>query len=374
MRVLIFAILLISSSSLPLQANNKDKKLDEAMIYQANKFDKFLKNKNLVYGDTELKRYMQEIMYRLFPDYSGELNVHIHKAPILNAFAIANGSIYINVSLISACENEAQLAAVLAHEGIHYINKHMLKGRKHADRAVGMEMAVGALTGGVSLIFSNAVTKGAVAGYSRELETEADNEGFKRYVSAGYDPSEAGKMFEILLEEVKLNNDKQAPYFYSSHPALEKRIDNYKVLSSRVNFHNEGIVSGEIYNKHVESVRKYNISEKLNTGQYKSVVNELTKLDRGRFYGKHYKYYIAEAYRLSAELKDYKEAESNYLSSIHDAPEFSGAYRSLGTLYFKQKRCYPAVKNFEKYLDVEPNASDKSYVNLYIKQCEQGLN
>ena len=373
LKLLALVLLTLHSLSLINVAHANDDQFTNAMKFEASKFDKFVSNKGLVYDDPKLQDYLQKIMDRLFPEYKGELNVHIHKAPILNAFALANGSIYINISMLAACENEAQIAAVLAHEGIHYVNQHVIQKQKHRSKTAGMELAVGALTGGVSLIFSGALANSAIAGYSRELETEADNEGFKRFVAAGYEVTESSKMFELLLEEVELY-DIEVPYFYSSHPALKDRISNYESLAVKNSSGAPGITNGKIYNSHVRDARNYNINEKLNTGQYKGVINELTKLNRGKFYGPHYKYYIGEAYRLSADMKDLNSAESNYLASINDAPEFSMAYRSLGTLYFKQKRCYPAVTNFRRYLELEPHASDKSYVDFYIRKCEEGAN
>ena len=43
--------------------------------------------------------------------------------PLPNAFALANGSIYVTTGLLSLLENEAQLASVLAHEETHVLNR-----------------------------------------------------------------------------------------------------------------------------------------------------------------------------------------------------------------------------------------------------------
>ena len=66
-------------------------------------------------------------------------------------------------------------------------------------------------------------------GYSRELEREADAEGFQRLQAAGYDVSQAPVTFEYLLVEVEAL-DIDEPYFFSTHPGLRERIDSFREL------------------------------------------------------------------------------------------------------------------------------------------------
>ena len=73
------------------------------------------------------------------------------------------------------------------------------------------------------------ISLSSIYGYSKDLEREADAEGFQRLQAAGYDVSQAPVTFEFLLAEVEaLEIDE--PYFFSTHPALEERIKNFREL------------------------------------------------------------------------------------------------------------------------------------------------
>jgi predicted Zn-dependent protease len=54
----------------------------------------------------------------------------------------------------------------------------------------------------------------SIYGFSRDLEREADAEGFQRLQAAGYDVSQAPVTFEFLLAEVEAL-DIDEPYFFS---------------------------------------------------------------------------------------------------------------------------------------------------------------
>src|ERR1051326_7295808 len=52
---------------------------------------------------------------------------HVIQASDINAFALPGGPIFVNVGTITAAENEAQLAGVLAHEMSHVYMQHSAK-------------------------------------------------------------------------------------------------------------------------------------------------------------------------------------------------------------------------------------------------------
>jgi predicted Zn-dependent protease len=183
---------------------------EKRLWYQSEKFDTALEKSNQIPELPELTQYLQTIMDKLFPEFKGEMTVNLHKAPVLNAFALPNGSIYINMGMLVSLENEAQIATVLAHEGIHFLQKHSAKQRLHRHSSQGMALAVSML--GVPLLGQLAAA-GAISGYSVEHETESDNLGYERLVKAGYAASESPRAFEILAREAKAN-DRDEPFFF----------------------------------------------------------------------------------------------------------------------------------------------------------------
>ncbi len=64
----------------------------------------------------------------------------------------------------------------------------------------------------------------------------------------------------------------------------------------------------------------------------------------------------------------YEQARDEYAMAIAADPTFGLAYRGLGTTYAKLGQPDLAVKNYEKYIEVMPNASDAEQVKNIIKQ------
>jgi predicted Zn-dependent protease len=145
----------------------------------------------------------------------------------VNAFAAPGGFVYFYTGLLRRMENEAEMAAVMAHEISHVVGRHGIK-RLQAALGVGLayelvfgeessqviETAVGV---GMTLVFS---------GYSRENEREADNFGIQYMVKAGYDPHGAVTMFEKLAALGGEGHSNVFEGLVATHPETKERIAN----------------------------------------------------------------------------------------------------------------------------------------------------
>ena len=89
---------------------------------------------------------------------------HVVQQSDINAFALPGGPIFVNVGTISAAENEAELAGVLAHEMSHVYMQHSAKQAPKREWA-GMLGALGGLLGGAlaTLLNGNSIRCGHVA-------------------------------------------------------------------------------------------------------------------------------------------------------------------------------------------------------------------
>jgi predicted Zn-dependent protease len=102
-------------------------KVDLELLRQVNAFDKYMEEKGWVYNDSETSVYLENLGLTLVPKQTPEYVTWRFRAIRdleVNAFALPNGSIYVNSGLLSRMENEAQLAGVLAHEITHVANRH----------------------------------------------------------------------------------------------------------------------------------------------------------------------------------------------------------------------------------------------------------
>ncbi len=157
----------------------------------------------------------------------------ILNTPVVNAFALPGGYVYITRGLLALANNEAEVAGVLAHEIGHVTARH---GAQRQSRATGIGL-IGALAG--ILTGSGAVQQLGqqlggmyIASYSREQEHEADQLGVKYLGLAGY-PHEAMadflKRMQAQTEYTKKlsgNEGRESQFdFFASHPHTEDRVD-----------------------------------------------------------------------------------------------------------------------------------------------------
>jgi Zn-dependent protease with chaperone function len=230
---------------------------DELALWQEARIEEeSLREAVAIYDDPLLEAYLEDVAARLVPPGMAanrhlRYRVSVIEDPTLNAFAYPHGPLYVHTGLLARLENEDQLATVFGHEMSHVEYRHMLRYRRSLhNKQVALTAASVAtaiiLTGeewdqwregdwgeaamvgvfrdvvlglGLQLAFLASVN-----GYGRDLELEADRGGFQKLAAAGYEPSAAPRLYEILLEGSDGDAGKVQTYFFGSHPRLTERI------------------------------------------------------------------------------------------------------------------------------------------------------
>ncbi len=152
-----------------------------------------------------------------------------------NAWALPGGKIAINRGLLTALDNEAELAAVLAHEIVHAAARHGAKSQERGTLLqVGMVAAqVGVAMSDVSATAGNLIVQGAGLGaaltttrYGRDAELESDHYGMIYMQRAGYDPRGAVTLQEkfVKLSEASGRNQSWLEGLFASHPPSPERV------------------------------------------------------------------------------------------------------------------------------------------------------
>jgi len=151
----------------------------------------------------------------------------------VNAFAVPGGYVYVNRGLIERATTVAQVAGVLGHEIGHVTRRHSIKQMQKAQGANIGATLLCTLTSACNSDLANAAlsigANAAFAKFSRTDETEADEEGVRNAIKAGYDPNGIPEMFEILMNERK-TRPTDVDRFFASHPMEESRIADTKRL------------------------------------------------------------------------------------------------------------------------------------------------
>ena len=180
--------------------------------------------------DAALQARVEDMVCRLAGSHCPDVRVHLMRTPYFNASMAPNGMMQVWSGLMLRVDNEAQLAAVLGHEIGHYLARHSVEqlraAKSHSATATVMSMF-----GVVGLIGQLGVLAN-MTGYSRDHEREADRIGVTLMRNAGYDPSQAPKIWENLLLETKANPEDRRPSpLFASHPAPEERMEVLEKLA-----------------------------------------------------------------------------------------------------------------------------------------------
>ena len=113
---------------------------------------------------------------------------YIPDSYFINAFALPGGHVYVGGGLLELMDSEDELAAVIGHE-IEHIDHYHCAERVQREQAL-RKIPLGGLVALPIEVFE--------AGYSKDQELEADREGTRLAVEAGYSASGAIRMFETF--------------------------------------------------------------------------------------------------------------------------------------------------------------------------------
>jgi predicted Zn-dependent protease len=349
----------------PLTANE-----EEQMIWRrAQEEMAAINHSGVLYQDLEIEKYLNRIAAKLHanstsPDFSFQIKVI--KDPSLNAFAFPNGVVYIHTGILARMDNEAQLAALLAHEIVHCTRRHSLRMlRSFKDRTQAKNARVRELA--QLLPITGSIT--SPSGYTRELETEADRVGLDLAVKSNYDPREILNLFELLKQEFELEGIEE-PYFFGTHPNVRQRIENVNNwLAEKYRGKITGIKNTDVFQSKISRLVLDNARLDLRRGRFfvaqRAVEKFLAiKQNDARAY-----FLLGEIFRQRGRQDDAAAAIKSYEKSISLNPSLPEPHKAMGLIHYKDGEKRLAKKYFESCLLLSPETIDRAYIQGYLKLC-----
>ncbi len=167
---------------------------------------------------TEYVDWLAQILARK-SDARVPFTVRVIESDDNNAFGLPGGFFYVTSGLLLACENEAELAGVMAHEVAHIAACHAARTQTRSSLAK---------IASIPLIFAGAGIGGLVLPvtfmrFSRSFEAEADYLGVQYLYHAGYDP----QAFLSFLERIAASEGKKPGLLartFTTHPPTPDRM------------------------------------------------------------------------------------------------------------------------------------------------------
>ncbi len=182
-----------------------------------------------VYEDAELNAYINNIGQRMGkithrPQLPYQFKVL--DTPVINAFAVPGGYIYLTRGIVAYLNDEAELAGVIGHELGHVAARHTAVEYSKAQLAslglgVGMIFSedfrkyAGLAQFGVSMLFLK---------FSRDNERQADDLGVEYSSKLYYDANCMATFFETLERLSPADGSNALPEWFSTHPNPTDRL------------------------------------------------------------------------------------------------------------------------------------------------------
>jgi predicted Zn-dependent protease len=190
-----------------------------------------------VYEESSLNDYVRSVGNALVPHtHRPQLTYHfaVLDSPIVNAFALPGGYIYVTRGILAMMNSEAELAVVLGHELGHVNARHSVRQMSKL-MIVQIGMTLGSALSKTFAKISGVASLGMqllFLKFSRDDEREADTLGVEYARAGGYNPGEMIGFFSSLQRLGDLSGKSTLPGFLSTHPLTSERIQNVKAMVS----------------------------------------------------------------------------------------------------------------------------------------------
>ncbi|HYA74103.1 MAG TPA: M48 family metalloprotease [Roseiarcus sp.] len=186
------------------------------------------------YSAPATERYLNEILARLAPASqtpSEPYRVTILDSPVVNAFALPSGDIFVTRGLLALANDGSEVAAVMAHE-IAHVTAHHAAQRAELEKTAALFTRVSAqvLDRPQEGEEVQARMKLSIAHFSRQQEFEADKIGIGVIAKAGYDPYAASRFLTSLGRWSALRasliglGSADKPDMMATHPSTPERV------------------------------------------------------------------------------------------------------------------------------------------------------
>lgn len=227
--VAVFVVLLLV---LPAAASSWQENEDQGEIEQGREADKQVEALYGFYEDEELAGYVADIgnsMAALSERPNLPWTFRVLDSPVINAFALPGGFVYVTRGLAAYAGSEAELAGVIGHEIGHVTGRHS-RGRRWGSILATIGILAGAVLSDtvrdlVDLGVPQLVTTLVLTKYSRGQERDADRRGIRYAAQAGYNPYAIGGFFQTLQSLEEHYDRKKLPGWISTHPQIDDRIE-----------------------------------------------------------------------------------------------------------------------------------------------------
>lgn len=313
-----------------------------------------------LYPDDQLANYVRDLGQQILdhsafrsdsaPElYRGtEFTFRLLDSPVVNAFALPGGYVYVTRGLLAHLENEAQLAVVLGHEITHVEARHASQQALKqqigqigllAGAIIGEQVAENKELAREMVNLSGSLFQLVTLKYGREAERESDFHGVEYASKAGYDAAQGSAFFKSL-KRISEKSGQSIPTWMSSHPDPGERETTIRQLSQEWKTNSTGQVVGK--ERYLDKIEGLIVGENPRHGYF----------DSGYFYHPNLKFQFA----VPSGWKTQNDSSAVYLAEPNGQTvvAFSVANAS---------NPLAAAQAFLQKISMEPTSSQETSIN-----------
>ena len=317
--------------------------------------------------DAELDKYLAGIACQLGAQHCPDIRVYTMRTPYFNASMAPNGMMQLWTGMLLRMENEAQLAAIVAHEIGHYVQRHSLDQQRDAKARAAFATAMAA-AGWVGLVGTLLAVGGAYA-FSRDQERDADRISVVLMRNNGYDTREAPKVWANLLDELKANPDNDPTLdsvLFATHPPSKERQLELQRLAAQAG----GRIATEEYLARLAPLRFGLLEDEIKRGRPAESKVLLDRLLANEPDSAELLYFRGEALRHRDAAGDQALALADYDAAVRTGRPPPLTYRSLGMLRQTMNQPDAAREAWQQYLRAAPEAPDAALIRQAIGEIK----
>ena len=178
------------------------------------------------------ERFVDEVLVKLAAASDTPSQVYrvtILNSPIVNAFALPSGEIFVTRGLLALANDTSEVAAVMAHEIAHVTERHALRRAELEKRSAVISQAADVIDDPNRSKTFKSYAQLSLASFSRQQEIDADQVGIRVIAKAGYDPFAASRFLVSLGRATDLRQSlhpgaEAKPDMMATHPSTPERV------------------------------------------------------------------------------------------------------------------------------------------------------
>jgi predicted Zn-dependent protease len=221
----------------------------------------------------------------------------------------------------------------------------------------------------------------AINGYGRDLEREADEGGLSKMSTAGYDPREAPKVYQALLDDHG-DPSKAEAFFFGAHPRLAERIADAREWNRTHPETPPRKTTAEAdaeFARRMRPVVRDDARLNIDMGRLKLAEDELTRVlaampedPRAQWLWGRLRLKQADgAHEPETRAKYEQEAKAAIEEALRLSPDLADAHRELGLFAHRHNNPAAACSHFKRYLELAPKADDAPRIHDYILEYQR---